>query len=95
MSDLKNYRSFLVTPLPQTYTKPNRVKITEERFDKKETKVLSYDTNAEYMEDRAKEYLREIGINLIGRSSIGTGKVILLSDNWGEDYINLDGTRAD
>lgn len=76
---MKNMRSFTVTHVPWTNTKPSRVKIYDNR-NKKYVYASYTHTKYERQEDVAHEYLLARGINCTILSE-GKKGFLLLTDN--------------
>lgn len=95
--EIKNNRVIKAKYLGATNTKGARIVLTEERFGAKDRIVLSVwnqlfkDKKDASLKDMSITYLQSIGLNLIGYGSI-KDEYYFLSDNWGEDFILLDGS---
>lgn len=90
---MNNNRVIKASVLPATNTQPNRISLTEDRFDKKDRKII-YFTNDNTI-DSVKEYLKSININIVGFGSLDDDYYIL-SDSWAhtneKGFVNIKGT---
>lgn len=82
---MKNFRVIRVKTLPVTNTKGLRVKLIEDRCGIKDTVIISYDYKFDNFKDLAIDYLKNLGINVVGFGSIGD-EYVLFSDSWGVDF---------
>lgn len=73
MENLIRYRAFKVDVMPATNTKPERVKVTDLRFDK--SIVLGYHFNATHAKETAIEYLAKLGIDVVAEAWAETKNV--------------------
>lgn len=77
---MKHLRSFTITYLPWTETKPARVRIYDNRF--RVSKIVSYhDSPSDRVEDIALAYLEKIGVHCTIYSQAKKGH-LLLTDNF-------------
>lgn len=77
---MKNLRSFTVTHIGWTNTKPSRVKIHDNR-NNVYVYVSCTDTKLDRQEEVAAEYLESIGIKVIAQSQ-GKKGFLLLTENF-------------
>ena len=66
---MKNFRTIQVKFLPPTNSRGARMKITESRFNKTDSKVLSYDYSFTDGVDQVIKYLESIGIEIAGKGT--------------------------
>lgn len=93
--EILNYRQIRVKYYRQTNTRNARLKIYEpmrylgDSDRKKEMQVFI--PSDRYMMTDAQKYLESKGFNIIGKgNSIDEG--VFLCDNWGDDFIEVNGT---
>ena len=91
---MKNHRVFTVRFLRETNTKGARVSITELHNNKTYKKVISYNYDYDTARQAAENYLKALGLNLVGYGETNYGCVIL-SDSWAdsEGFINILGEK--
>lgn len=78
---MTNLRSFTVTYLPWTNTKPARVSIYDNRHRKR--KIISYHNDSSKHighEEEAADYLKSIGIRIVYQSQGKKGFILLTRD---------------
>lgn len=88
---MEHYRIIKVKFLPCTEHKGSRVCITESRNGKTDRKVLSRDYVYGDIKVQAAAYLKSIGINIVAEGS-DNDISYLMSDTWGSDYVDINGT---
>ena len=79
MNKVPNYRVIEVKFLLPTNTLSGRIKITQPSRGESDRDA----------QEQAIDYLESIGFNIVGKVHL-SNKVLIMIDNWGEDYINLN-----
>ena len=91
---MSNKRVIQVRTLPVTNTRGLRIKLTESRFNKTDSKTIPFDYEESYTLPTAIKYLKSIGINVVGYGEFKDAYYIF-SDSWanGEGFINIKGEK--
>ena len=91
---INNNRIFTVKFLSPTNSRGARISITEDRYNKKETKVLSYSYEIGNVLNQAIEYLLSININVVGYGE-QKSNYIIFSNSWANGvkfpFVNIKG----
>lgn len=95
---MKNHRLFKVRYMPPTNTKGSRIQIKEDRGQKTESKIISFDYKEDSVKQQGINYLSSIGINVTGFGEV-KDYYILFSDSWASfnektkksEYIKVNG----
>ena len=75
---MKTYRAFEVTYLSATNTKGSRVLIFDCRFG--HSKKITYDYKFNDALDNALDYLKKLGIKIVGKAEHKGGHIVLTED---------------
>ena len=86
-----NTRIIRVDFLGATNHRGSRVKLTEDRYNKKDTIILSYDYKIGGALEQAVLYLKGLGLNILGYGS-NKDSYFIFSDSWQYDkeFININ-----
>lgn len=82
---MKNHRVITVKFLAPTNYSGSRIKLTEHRGERKESKILSYDYSIGNMLHQAVQYMQSIGLNVVACGELGYDYCIM-SDSFTDDY---------
>jgi len=92
MNRIPNYRVIEVKFLSPTNTLGSRIKLIQPSRDANEktrSKTIALKYSDKDVQEQAIDYLESIGFNIVGKVHL-PNKVLIMVDNWGEDYINLN-----
>lgn len=86
-----NTRVIKVRFLGPTDTRGSRVKLIEQRYNITDSVTLSYDYRIANVLEQAVQYLKNIGINVLGYGS-DNDNYYVFSDSWAfnNDFININ-----
>ncbi len=74
------FRVFVVSFIPQSDTKPSRIKIKDVRENPKDNKGIIISKNGAFMERQAAEYLQKQGISVDAIAVFGNDYLLLSKD---------------
>ena len=88
----KNHRVIKAQFKGATNNSGARISLTEQRFEKTDKKVISFDYGEDNTINNACKYLESLGINVVGYGMLGDAYYIF-SDSWAYDkgFKNIKG----
>ena len=106
MSEVQNLRAFKVTFLSPTNHRGARVKIvdvmtkrykdTSDAWSKmRHTIVLPYSHKIGPIHEQAIEHMESVGLSVVAETLVGDDEYVILSDSWGDGFLDLDGVSLD